>query len=69
MNTKEPKNKSVKHLHEIAKQYGYKEEVVPNRDWTACLVLRQPYYRSPYPDRIVSEKRTYHYVRKVFESD
>ena len=62
-------NLSVKNIHRIAKEYGYKEKVVKYSNGMAFLYIEHPYYRTPYPNILSSDIRTYNYVKRVFKRE
>ena len=62
-------NLSVQNIHRIAKEFGYKEKVVKCSGGMAFLYIEHPYYRTPYPNILSSDVRTYNYVKRVFERE
>lgn len=69
MITKNVKNKSVLNIHRIAKEYGYKEEVVRTPGGLAFLSINNPFNVTPYSRHIISEIATYKYVKKIFDQE
>ena len=67
--TKNVKNKSVLNIHRIAKEYGYKEEVVRAFGGLAFLSISNPFFKTPYSRHITSEIATYRYVKKIFDEE
>ena len=63
--TKQPKNKSVVNIAEIAIEYGYKMEVVYVNAQRAFLSISDNFFRSPYPRHITSAVCSAEYVEMI----
>jgi hypothetical protein len=62
---KQPKNKSVVNIAEIAREYGYKMEVVYVNAQRAFLSISDNFLRSPYPRHLTSVVRSAEYVERI----
>jgi hypothetical protein len=63
--TKQPKNKSVVNIAEIAREYRYKMEVVYIYPQRAFLSISDNFLRSPYPRHLTSVVRSAQYVERI----
>jgi hypothetical protein len=63
--TKQPKNKSVVNIAEIAREYGYMMEVVYVNAQRAFLSISDNFLRSPYPRHITSVVCSAEYVERI----
>ena len=63
--TKQPKNKSVVNIAEIATEYKYKMEVVYIYPQRAFLSISDNFLRSPYPRHMTSVVRSAEYVERI----
>jgi hypothetical protein len=59
---------SVKQVANIAKDYGYKLDVVKVCNDMAYLEASSPFFSSPYPDNIRSNAASYRYIRSIFNT-
>lgn len=62
--TKTPNNKSVKNILRIRNEYGYKAEIVNEHGW-GRVVLRNPFFKSPYANVLKSKRTSMWYIRKL----
>ena len=65
--TKQPKNKSVVNIAEIAREYRYKMEVVYVNAQRAFLSISDNFLRSPYPRHMTSVVKSARYVERIYE--
>lgn len=63
--TKQPKNKSVVNIAEIAREYRYKMEVVYVDNHRAFLSISDNFFRSPYPNRLTSVICSAEYAERI----
>ena len=63
--SKQPKNKSVVNIAEIAKEYHYNIEVIYVNAQRAFLSISDNFLRSPYPRHLTSVICSAEYVERV----
>lgn len=65
--TKQPTNKSVVNIAQIAIDYRYKMEVVYVNAHRAFLSISDNFLKSPYPRHLTSAVRSANYVERIFD--
>lgn len=60
-------NKSVKNILRIRDEYGYKAEIVNEHGW-GRIVIRDPFFKSPYANVLKSKRTSMWYIRKLEDS-